>query len=118
MYGPIPQEVRVWVVDGVPFAWAFHYLNVLKTPAGFPPREGDLAVLARYAARVGSAFRSRLVAADFARLAGGGWCFIEAGPGSCADTAHEAVFKAVARRLMGESPTLPCDRVGGPSLTG
>jgi hypothetical protein len=114
MYGPIPQEVRVWVVDGVPFAWAFHYLNVLKAPAGFPPPRGDLAVLARHAARVGSAFRSRLVAADFARRRSGGWCFIEAGPGSCADTAHEAVFKAVARRLMGKGVSLVAGSVGGP----
>src|SRR5262249_16876596 len=26
VYGPVPQEVRVWVVDGRPFAWSFHYL--------------------------------------------------------------------------------------------
>lgn len=26
-YGKIPQEVRVWIVDGVPFAWSFHYLH-------------------------------------------------------------------------------------------
>src|SRR5207245_3490350 len=31
-YGPVPQEVRVWIVDGVPFAWSFHYLNVLQHP--------------------------------------------------------------------------------------
>jgi hypothetical protein len=127
VYGPIPQEVRTWIVDGVPFAWAFHYLNVLKSPRGFPPSADDLALLADYAARVGRAFSSRLVAADFARLAPPttgrtpgvgatttpGWSFIEAGPGSCAGTDHEAVFKAVARRLRGEEPDLEGDAVGG-----
>ena len=63
---------------------------------------------------VGGAFRSRLVAADFARGREGRWWFIEAGPGSCAGTAHEAVFKAVARRLRGEAPGLRADAVGGP----
>src|SRR5437660_10235483 len=24
-YGPVPQEVRAWVVDGVPRAWSFHH---------------------------------------------------------------------------------------------
>src|SRR5262249_19105214 len=61
MYGPIPQEVRVWVVDGVPHAWSFHYLNLLKTPRGFPPSEQDLQTLAKLATKIGSAFRSRLV---------------------------------------------------------
>src|SRR5947208_2275032 len=37
VYGPVPQEVRVWIVDQVPFAWSFHYLNVVKNPRGFPP---------------------------------------------------------------------------------
>src|SRR5262245_14545856 len=32
VYGPVPQEVRVWVVDGRPFAWSFHYLNVIASP--------------------------------------------------------------------------------------
>jgi hypothetical protein len=111
-YGPVPQEVRVWVVDGEPFAWSFHYLHIVPTPRGFPPSRGDLATLRRYAAEVGSAFRSRLVAADFARGEDGRWWFIEAGPGSCAGTAHEAVFKAVARKLKGEEDTLP-GPVGG-----
>src|SRR5262249_37215022 len=34
-YGPVPQEVRTWVVDGIPFAWSFHYSHVLPRPAGF-----------------------------------------------------------------------------------
>jgi hypothetical protein len=114
MYGPIPQEVRIWIVDGVPYAWSFHYVNVLKAPRGFPPSKEDLRDLAEMASRVGAAFRSRLIAADFARLRRGGWCFIEAGPGSCAGTGHEAVFKAVARRLRGEHPSLLRDVVGGP----
>jgi ATP-grasp domain, R2K clade family 3 len=113
-YGPIPQEVRIWVVDGVPFAWSFHYLNVLASPKGLPPTAGDLAGLRQMAGEVGRAFRSRLVAADFARGRDGSWWFIEAGPGSCAGTAHEAVFKAVARRLRGEEPEVPADAVGGP----
>jgi hypothetical protein len=113
-YGPVPQEVRVWVVDGVPYAWSFHYLNVLRAPRGFPPSETDLRTLVRPASQVGSVFRSRLVAADFARLRDGHWCFIEAGPGSCAGTAHEAVFKAVAARLRGEQTEVSADAVGGP----
>ncbi len=113
-YGPVPQEVRVWIVDGVPCAWSFHYLNVVKRPTGFPPAGDDLLVLADFAARVGSAFRSRLVVADFARLRDGAWYFIEAGPGSCAGTEHEAVFKAVAGRLRGEKRKLDADDVGGP----
>jgi hypothetical protein len=113
-YGPVPQEVRVWVVDGVARAWSFHYLNVVKTPRGFPPSGDDLRALARLGGQVGSAFRSRLVAADFARSHDGKWWFIEAGPGSCAGTGHEAVFKAVAKRLMGDRPDLPDDAVGGP----
>jgi hypothetical protein len=113
-YGPVPQEVRVWVVDGVPRAWSFHYLNVLAEPAGFPPAPEDLAALTRMAAEVGAAFQSRLIAADFARGVDGAWWFIEAGPGSCAGTAHEAVFKAVASRLRGEQVRLAANRVGGP----
>ena len=112
-YGPVPQEVRTWIVDGVPFAWSFHHLHVVPRPAGFPPSPGDLAELRRLAGRVAPAFRSRLVAADFARGSDGRWWFIEAGPGSCAGTAHEAVFKAVARRLRGEAVEIEADAVGG-----
>jgi hypothetical protein len=113
VYGSVPQEVRVWVVDGLPFAWSFHYLNVIAAPKGFPPARADLGVLSGLARRVGSAFRSRCVVADFAREATGGWLFIEAGPGSCAGTAHEAVFKAVAGRLRGELQKVQSDAVGG-----
>jgi hypothetical protein len=113
VYGPVPQEVRVWVVDGRSFAWSFHHLHVVPGPAAFPPAPADVRALADLAGRVGSAFRSRLVAADFAREAGGGWLFVEAGPGSCAGTAHEGVFKAVAARLAGLEWAPPADRVGG-----
>jgi hypothetical protein len=113
-YGPVPQEVRVWVVDGEPAAWSFHYTQVVRGPRGFPPPADQLAVLRRQAAAVGSAFRSRLVAADFARGRDGTWWFIEAGPGSCAGTAHEPVFKAVAGRLRGDRPGFAADAVGGP----
>jgi ATP-grasp domain, R2K clade family 3 len=113
IYSPIPQEVRVWIVDQVPFAWSFHYLDVVSAPRGFPPTGGDLRILAGMAREVGRAFHSRLVAADFARQKSGDWIFIEAGPGSCAGTAHEAVFKAVASRLRGEDLPVRCDAVGG-----
>jgi hypothetical protein len=113
VYGPVPQEVRVWVVDGRPFAWSFHYLNVIADPKGFPPDPADLRVLAELGRRVAGAFRSRCLVADFARQARGGWLFIEAGPGSCAGTAHEAVFKAVASRLRGERGQVQADAAGG-----
>jgi hypothetical protein len=113
VYGPIPQEVRVWVVDGRPYAWSFHYLNVFSSPKGFPPSAEDLRLLEALAGRVGRAFRSRCVVADFAREVGGGWAFIEAGPGSCAGTAHEGVFKAVAAKIRGENRPIPPDDVGG-----
>jgi hypothetical protein len=113
-YGPMPQEVRAWVVDGAPVAWSFHHLHIVPSPAGFPPSAGDLKVLRQAARAVASAFRSRLVVADFVRGVDGRWWFVEAGPGSCAGTAHEAVFKAVARRLRDEQAGLEADAVGGP----
>lgn len=113
VYGPVVQEVRVWIVDRLPFAWSFHYLNVVPEPRGFPPSGDDLRVIAEMAGEVGRAFRSRLVAADFAKQKNGEWIFIEAGPGSCAGTAHEGVFKAVASRLRGEDLLFPSDAVGG-----
>src|SRR5436309_1093762 len=103
-----------WAADGVPVAWSFPHLHIVPKPTGFPPSADDLEELGRLAGEVASAFRSRLVAADFARGTDGHWWFIEAGPGSCAGTGHEAVFKAVARRLRGEEPELRGDAVGGP----
>lgn len=113
VYGPVPQEVRVWVVDGVPSAWSFHYLNRLACPRGFPPASEELASLRTVARAVAAPFRSRLIAADFARLRHGGWSFIEAGPGSCAGTDHERVFKAVASRCCGRAFDFDADAVGG-----
>jgi hypothetical protein len=113
VYGPVAQEVRVWIVDQLPFAWSFHYLNVVRHPRGFPPSDDELHVVAGMAREIGRAFRSRLVAADFARQKSGNWVFVEAGPGSCAGTAHEAVFKAVASRLRGEDAAFRSDAVGG-----
>jgi hypothetical protein len=113
VYGPVPQEIRVWIVDGRPFAWSFHYLNVIAGPKGFPPAAEDLRVLSELGQRVGAAFRSRCVVADFAREVRGSWLFVEAGPGSCAGTAHEAVFKAVASRLRGKVHPAQFDGVGG-----
>jgi hypothetical protein len=112
-YGPLPQEVRTWVVDSVPSAWSFHYLHSVPRPKGFPLSAEDLGTLRQLAGEVGSAFRSRLVVADFARGLDGRWWFIEAGPGSCAGTNHEAVLKAVARRLWSEESALRGDAVGG-----
>jgi hypothetical protein len=113
-YGPVPQEARTWIVDRVPVAWSFHHLHIVPTPAGFPPSASDLGELRKLAGEVALAFGSRLVVADFARGVEGGWWFLEAGPGSCAGTGHEAVFKAVACRLRGEQVELEADAVGGP----
>ena len=113
VYGPVPQEVRVWVVDGEPYAWSFHYLNVVARPEGFPPSKDDLRTIEDLGRSVGRAFGSRLVVADFARDVKGRWIFIEAGPGSCAGTGHEQVFKAVAGRLGGEGTQFSGDNVGG-----
>lgn len=112
-YGSVPQEIRVWIVDGQPFAWSFHYLNVVRDPSGFPPSPDDLQKLESLSTDVAEAFHSRCIVADFAREMTGRWIFIEAGPGSCAGTAHEYVFKAVATRLRGDSSPLSSDSVGG-----
>ena len=58
-------------------------------------------------------FRSGLVVADFARRTEGVWFLLEAGPGSCAGTAHEAVFKYVASCLAGSRYEPREDNVGG-----
>jgi hypothetical protein len=113
VYGPVPQEVRSWIVDGIPYAWSFHYLNIVKNPDGFPPTPADLRTLVDLSQRVGSAFRSRLVVSDFARDTDGNWIFIEAGPGSCAGTAHEQVFKSVAARLCSRHIAFTADDTGG-----
>jgi hypothetical protein len=112
-YGSIPQEIRVWIVDRRPYAWSFHYLNAVLRPIGFPPSDSDLQRLAELADRIGSAFDSRLVVADFAKDKAGRWIFIEAGPGSCVGTAHEAVFKAVAGKLVGLSSPFIADDCSG-----
>lgn len=113
VYGPVPQEIRTWIVDKEPFAWSFHYLNVVPSPSGFPPAAEDLRELKGMARRIGTAFSSRCVVADFARSKKGHWLFIEAGPGSCAGTAHEHVFKSVAAKLLGELLPIPVNAVGG-----
>jgi hypothetical protein len=112
-YGKVPQEIRVWIVDHVPAAWSFHYLQAVPKPNGFPPSTGDLRTLARYAAEIGPLFASRLVAVDFARTASGEWYFVEAGSGACSGTAHEGVFKAVVERLARRPDNLQSDAVGG-----
>jgi hypothetical protein len=58
MFGDAPQEVRVWLVDHVPAAWSFHYLNAVARPKGFPPSNADLALIASLAAKVAYPFRS------------------------------------------------------------
>src|SRR5262245_13558937 len=45
-HGPVPREVRVWVVDGAPRAWSFHHLHLVPRPEGFPLAEEDRAELA------------------------------------------------------------------------
>jgi len=43
-YGPLPQEVRIWGVDSVPFAWSFHYLHLVAKPNGGSSKPGRAAV--------------------------------------------------------------------------
>lgn len=112
-YGPVPQEVRVWVVDGEPFAWSFHHLHIVPKPVGFPPSAAEIEQIDEIASSAATAFRSRLVAVDVAKTTRGDWVFIEAGPGSCAGTAHEQVFKAVASWLIGQWWEFAGDAVGG-----
>ena len=112
-YGPMPQEVRVWIVDGSPVAWSFHHLHIVSRPKGFPLSSADLSRLRDLSRQVALAFRSRLIVADFARDNTGAWWFIEAGPGSCAGTGHQAVFGVVVNRLRGEEPNWQGDDVGG-----
>jgi hypothetical protein len=114
MFGDAPQEVRVWIVDHRPVAWSFHYLHVVPNPKGFPPKDKELASLAEMAARISSAFGAHLIVADFVRDRMGKWFFLEAGPGAAAGTAHEAVFKFVARTIQGTHSRLIGDSVGGP----
>jgi hypothetical protein len=113
MFGEAPQEVRVWIVDHAPVAWSFHYLHAVSAPKGFPPSDNDLELLAELAAKVGGAFGSRLIVADFIRDRQGDWHFLEAGPGAVAGTAHEAVFKFVAEMIRGTATPIQGDAVGG-----
>ncbi len=113
MFGDAPQEIRVWIVDQQPIAWSFHYLHVVPTPDGFPPRASDLAVLQDWAAKIGTPFSSRLICADFIRDKRGQWHFLEAGPGAVCGTAHENVFKLVASALSGNVQRFDGDAVGG-----
>jgi hypothetical protein len=114
MFGDAPQEVRVWIVDHKPVAWSFHYLHVVPNPRGFPPKDKELTLLAEMAARIGSAFGAHLIVADFVRDRRGKWHFLEAGTGSAAGTAHEAVFNYVAQIILGKHSRFIGDSVGGP----
>lgn len=110
MYGPIPLEIRTWIIDQVPYAWSFHHVHAAPNANGFPLTKSDLSTLNQYAADIGRSFTSRLVCADFVRLKTGEWNFLEAGPGSCAGTGHEQVYKAVASKLIGQTfPIVPDD---------
>jgi len=113
LYGTVPQEIRTWSVDHEPVAWSFHHLHATPEPRGFPPADKEIEQLGTSAAIVASAFNARLVVADFAKTVAGDWVFLEAGPGSCAGTAHEQVFKAVALRLLGKATDFCGDSVGG-----
>lgn len=112
-YGTLPQEVRVWVVDGKPFAWSFQHLKDIPKPNGFPPSQSDLMQLSSLAEEIASAFGSRCLVVDFAREVQRGWTFIDAGSGSSASTDHEGVFKAVASKLCGKSFPFHANTVGG-----
>lgn len=114
IFGDAPQELRIWIVDRAPRAWSFHYLHVVHSPAGFPPKSKDLSLLADMAAQIGSAFTSRLISADFIRDRRGKWYFLEAGPGAASGTAHEAVFKFVSDKLRAGQTKLCENAVGGP----
>ena len=113
MFGDVPQEIRVWVVNHEPTAWSFHYLHAAPKPKGFPPSQDDLAQLRDMAARIAAPFHSQLIVTDFVRDTRGRWHFLEAGPGAAAGTAHEAVFKHVAHKLGGRDSDLHADNVGG-----
>jgi hypothetical protein len=114
IFGNAPQEIRVWIVDHRPAAWSFHYLHVVPAPEGFPPRPSDLSMISGWAAQIGSVFKSRLICADFIRDRKGHWHFLEAGPGAVCGTAHESVFKFVAKSLRGDAAVVEGDAVGGP----
>ncbi|MGH7137699.1 MAG: hypothetical protein ACREHD_18280 [Pirellulales bacterium] len=68
-----------------------------------PPTSKDSSLLADMAAKIGSAFESRLVSADFIRDRRGKWYFLEAGPGAASGIAHEAVFKVRRRQVAGRA---------------
>ena len=112
-YGTLPQEIRLWVIDGKPFAWSFHHLKDISKPMGFPPSKSELTKIAGYAERVAVAFNSRCLVVDFANELHRGWTFVDAGLGSSAGTDHEGVFKAVASKLRGKSFPFHSDAVGG-----
>jgi hypothetical protein len=88
-HGPLPQEVRTRVVDGVPFAWSFHYTQLVPRPQCFLSSTGDLEILRRPADEVASVFASRLVVADLAKGTDGRRWSIEAWPGNCAVQARK-----------------------------
>lgn len=112
-YGPVPVELRVWIIDFIPYAWSFHYLHAVPEPKRFPPTSTDLSQIAEMASKFAQPFSSRLIAADFALDKSGGWQFLEAGPGACSGTAHESVFKAVASKLSGCDFECASDDCGG-----
>jgi hypothetical protein len=112
-YGTLPQEVRIWVIDGKSFAWSFQHLQAIPKPAGFPPSNEDLSHLGLLAEKVAIAFSARCVVIDFARELERGWTFVDAGSGSSASTDHEGVFKAVASKLIGKKFKSHSDATGG-----
>jgi hypothetical protein len=113
-YGDVPREIRVWIVDSKPVAWSFHYLGVVAEPMGFPPNLPDRQMIRREATKIASPFSARLMVVDFVQTKHEGWYFLEAGPGAVAGTAHEGVFKFVAKSLRGDTAICPSDAVGGP----
>lgn len=112
-YGSVPVELRVWIVDSVPYAWSFHYQHAVANPKGLPPSSNNLKTISEMASRFAKPFSSRLIAADFVLDKSGRWHFLEAGPGACSGTAHESVFKAVASKLAGFDIECKSDDCGG-----
>lgn len=113
-YGEVPREIRVWVVDGVPVAWSFHYLGAVTNPKGLSLGDADRQLLRREAKKIASPFSARLLAIDFVQTKQNDWFFLELAPGAMAGTAHESVFKFVAKSLRGDSTICPSNDVGGP----
>ena len=50
-YGPVPMEIRTWIVDSVPYAWSFHHLQIVQDSDKFPLSKNDQAYLLELASK-------------------------------------------------------------------